>query len=112
MNWASKPKSATGDEALLGEHTYRGAITAGAGAGAGAGASGAGGGTAGASGAGAAEQYPGQFLGLPPPPGFLPPTVGAGGAGPIRTDTRAVKVHPPYYPSMNPMAMGARLPTA
>jgi hypothetical protein len=115
MNWASKPKAAGGDEALLGDHTYRHAITAGpptAGAGAGAGASaGASAGVAGAAaGPAAMELYPGQFLGLPPPPGFNA-TVGKPGGGPIRTDPKALRSHPAYYPSMNPTAMGARLST-
>ena len=124
MNWASKPKSVTGEEALLGDFTYPKAVMPSpallasvAAGGAGAAAGGGGGGSAGAGGAGAGgggairEAYPGQSLGLPPPPGFMMHMTGPGGAGPIRTDTRGARPPPPFYPSMNPLAMGARLPT-
>ncbi len=129
MNWASKPKSVTGDEALLGDFTYPKAVmpspalvasvaAGGGGGGGGAGGPGVGapggpGGAGGGAGGGGAmrEAYPGQSLGLPPPPGFMMHVTGPAGAGPIRTDTRGARPPPPFYPSMNPLAMGARLPT-
>lgn len=124
MNWAQAPKAGTGAKSdLLGAGSAPLRSGAGAGAGTGAGA-GAGAGAA-APAAAAAEAYPGQRLGLPPPPGFgagagaagllpMPFAAGsAGGTGPQRPDVRrnvraATGMH---YPSMNPHAMGSRLPT-
>jgi hypothetical protein len=112
MNWASKPKSVAGEDGLLGDFTPRVVALPAPGTGAGAPAGAAGGGSAGAGGggsAGAGELYPGQALGLPPPPGFAMAVRGPAGSGPLKTDTRAARPPPPFYPSQNPLAMGARL---
>ncbi len=121
LNWASRPKAANGEEPLLGAEAAP--LVAkpimpsdGGGGGGGGAAAGAGGGggegvavAAAAAPAARAEAYPGQFLGLPPPPGFMHvATFGSGGTGPLRTEARGPRAHP-YYPSMNPQAMGARV---